>query len=181
MAARTQTQISGKLIIIGILAVGLVAAGASWWFRYVATHRAAQFWGPEGVRLIRDAPTVYLIKLATAEQPHGLVGPTGVAYEISKARGLLHLRNALLEDRSFDWTNLGAKPTGKDTFLGQWELLFLDDGPKAQLNILFTADCRHASVRADDVDPNWTISTEPISGGLCDIFNEFWSAAESSR
>jgi hypothetical protein len=51
---------SGKLVIIGILAVAVASAAASWWFRYAATHRAAQYWGPETARLIRDAPTVEL-------------------------------------------------------------------------------------------------------------------------
>jgi hypothetical protein len=180
MATRTHTQISGKLIIIGILSLALLAAGASWWFRYSATHRAAQFWGPEGARLIRDAPTVYLTKLAAFEQPRGLVGPTGVAYDISKAHGLLHLRNALLEDRSFDWASLGPKQLPKGKFLGQWELLFYDDKDK-QFNILFTADCRHAAIRADDFDPQWTISTGPIAAGLSEVFDEFWSAANNPK
>ena len=48
-------QLSGKLVIIGIVGVALAGAGAGWWFRYNATHRAAEFWGPQAVRLIRDA------------------------------------------------------------------------------------------------------------------------------
>jgi hypothetical protein len=170
-------QVSGKLVIIGIVGLALAAAGASWWFRYSATHRAAQFWGPEGARLIRDAPTVYLVKLPVSEPPHSLVGPVGVAYNISKARGLLHLRNALLEDRSFDWTRLGTGKTSNGNFLGQWELLFCDDKSAERFNILFTADCRCAAIRAEDFDPQWTISTEPIAAGLHTIFDEFWSDA----
>ena len=45
--------VSGKLIILGILAVALLAAGISWVFRYNATHHAAGFWGSKAARLIR--------------------------------------------------------------------------------------------------------------------------------
>jgi hypothetical protein len=179
MKTRSQTQVSGKLIIISIVAVALVAAGGSWWFRYSATHRAAQYWGPEGARLIRDAPTVYLIKRPYREEPRGLVGPVGVEFDISNARGLLHLRNALLEDRSFDWTSLGPAKRTPGNFLGQWELKFIDDGTPEQFNILFTADCRRAAVREEDFDA-WTISTEPIAAGLCKVFDEFWPDAARS-
>jgi hypothetical protein len=51
---------SGKLLIFGILTVAVLLAGASWWFRYIATHRAARFWGPEAVRLIRDARRTFV-------------------------------------------------------------------------------------------------------------------------
>ena len=51
-------RISGKLLILGILTLAALLAGAGWWFRYKATHQAARFWGPQAVRLIRDAPRV---------------------------------------------------------------------------------------------------------------------------
>src|SRR5688572_9136529 len=52
------SKASGKLVIVFILAAAFAAAGASWWFRFNATHRAAEFWGPDVARLIRDAPQV---------------------------------------------------------------------------------------------------------------------------
>src|SRR4051794_4880249 len=61
------STISGKLLIIGILVLALVAAAASWWFRHNATHRAAKFWGPEAAILIRDAPNVELLVLQPAD------------------------------------------------------------------------------------------------------------------
>ena len=59
---------SGKRLILGVVAACLVAAIASWWFRYAATHRAAQFWGSQAVALIRDAPHVTLRSDATVDR-----------------------------------------------------------------------------------------------------------------
>src|SRR5262245_471220 len=90
-----QSGTSGKLVILGVVAIATVAAAASWWFRYKATHRAAEFWGSEDARLIRDAPIVEMYEPAR---------------DISAARGLVHLRNALLEDRSFQWPSKPVSP-----------------------------------------------------------------------
>src|SRR5438270_10988443 len=91
------TYVSGKLVIIGVVTVSLIGAVASWLFRYNATHRAAKFWGPEAAVLIRDAPHVTVKRRPL----------TGNFFanevDVSHARGLVHLRNALLEDQDFDW------------------------------------------------------------------------------
>src|SRR4051812_15803668 len=86
---------SGKLLIVGILTVAIAAAAASWWFRYSATHRAAQFWGPETARLIRDASVVEIWRpsnpiISTSAAP--LVESSDL-HDVSSARGLVHLRN----------------------------------------------------------------------------------------
>src|SRR5262245_15088624 len=111
---------SGKLLIIGMFVVAIAAAAASWWFRYEATHKAAQFWGPTAVILIRDAPNVELLELQPANEANSPQWPPDLAAasqitighktwtirsrrDISSAPGLTHLRNALLEDRSFNW------------------------------------------------------------------------------
>src|SRR4051812_40334878 len=64
-APQTEPNASGKWVILGILAVGFTAAGASWWFRYNATHHAATFWG-RNAWLIRDADRVELLELHAA-------------------------------------------------------------------------------------------------------------------
>src|SRR5437762_2962231 len=96
-------QISGKLLILAMLLVALMAASASWWFRYSATHHTAQFWGPEAARLIRDAPKVTLRSYDPAVGADA-DSSNSSARDISNARGLIHLRNALLEDSSYDWS-----------------------------------------------------------------------------
>jgi hypothetical protein len=110
--------VSGKLVILTIAAVALGAAAFSWWYRYTSTRRAAAFWGPAAVALIRDAPSVHWIKVEPLrdmsqhvhhpggvfpEDYHLLSGIWHVTErrDVSKAPGLTHLRNALLMDRSF--------------------------------------------------------------------------------
>jgi hypothetical protein len=171
--------ISGKLIILGILAVALVAAGTSWVFRYYATHRAARFWERETAVLIRDAPKVTLFKMPSPEliryaQDDALrASLEDSAYDISKARGLVHLRNALLDDRSYNWLpeseQLWAVPDDH-----HWMLCFHDRDSHKTAVILFSKDCRFAthSVPRFLGREAKRASTAPISRGLVEVFTE---------
>jgi hypothetical protein len=151
-------EISGKYVILAVLAVAITGAAASWFFRYNATHRAAEFWGSQPARLIRDAPRVALIRWFVASPPK--------TRDISKAPGMTHLRNALLEDRSFNWD----EPVDAAPKAGGWKLTFSDPSRGEQFTIRFTTDCRGA---VDDLNPmRRLISTEPISRGLCEVFDE---------
>src|SRR4051812_21733385 len=76
---------SGKLLIVGILAVSIAAAAMSWWFRYNATHRAATFWGPGLAVLIRDAPQVTL-RIMPSDAADGLANNTDV-FQASSVSG----------------------------------------------------------------------------------------------
>jgi hypothetical protein len=152
--------ISGKLVILSILAVALVAAGTSWVFRYYTTHQAADFWGPTGSRLIRDAPRVSLSRIYLGSAP--------TTRDISKAPGITHLRNALLEDRSFGWRQtFDAAPKHFS-----WQLSFSDPAGGQQLTILFTSNCNGAMLSGTGRTQR-TVSTEPISKGLCEVFTEY--------
>ncbi len=102
------SHISGKLVILGILAVAITGAAVSWYFRYNATHRAAKFWGPAAAALIRDAPEVTLLQKPFASVAALAGDPAAVqasidksAINISHAHGLVHLRNALLTGSQF--------------------------------------------------------------------------------
>jgi hypothetical protein len=157
---------SGKLVILGILAVALASAAASWWFRYAATHRAAEFWGPQSARLIRDAPRVSLMRLFLSTAPK--------TRDISNAPGITHLRNALLEDRSFEWGQpIDAAPKG-----GGWKLAFSDPASGERFTIRFTSDCRGAV--GEDGPMRRVVSTEPISKGLCEVFGELLPESEAT-
>src|SRR4051812_30380584 len=102
---RTEPNAAGKWVILGILAVGFTAAGASWWFRYNATHHAATFWG-RNAWLIRDADRVQLLELGAGEKNappmndaitvNGNPVLVAAKQDITQAHGLAHLRNALL-------------------------------------------------------------------------------------
>jgi hypothetical protein len=193
---------SGKLLIIALFIAALAAASASWWFRYQATHRSAQFWGPEAARLIRDAPHVELLALrangparmmlqpaepAKNDSPPPAGSPTShspaeeirlgqatwtidARRDISNAPGLTHLRNALLEDRSFTW---GPFLSDHDE---QWTtaIVFRDGDENQPLTILFLPSFARALVYRPGSDRSQLIGTQPIAAGLAETISD-WS------
>jgi hypothetical protein len=188
---------SGKLLILAMFLVAFVAAGASWWFRYSATHRAAQFWGPEAARLIRDAPQVELLTLRAANRqvlrvdgqpPIAAAEPTdkvrlgSVAWpvdtrrDISAAPGLTHLRSALLEDRSFTW---GPFLSDHDE---QWTtaILFRESARSEPLTILFLPSFQRAHVYRPGSDRSQLVGTQPIAAGLAETITD-WSQLPAAQ
>jgi hypothetical protein len=167
----TGSNFSGKFLIIGILTVAFLAAGTSWWFRYSATHRAAMFWGPAAA-VVRDARVV---ELWLPANPHENVRSASLfvnnsdLHDISSAHGLVHLRNALLEDHSFDW------PPVKITPDVEWTqgLQFLD-GSTGVL-VLFSSDFKF--VRTPNSEE--MLSCEPMADGLREMFAEFTAASST--
>jgi hypothetical protein len=165
----TSSNFSGKLLIIGILTIAFLAAGTSWWFRFSATHRVATFWGPAAV-VIRDARVV---ELWLPANPHEIVRSASLSvnnsdlHDISSAHGLVHLRNALLEDHSFNWPPIEVTPDV------QWTqgLRFLD-GSTGVL-VMFSRDFKF--VRA--ANGHEMLSCEPMADGLREMFAEFSAAA----
>jgi hypothetical protein len=168
---------SGKLLILGLLSVSLVVAGASWVFRLEATRRAAQFWGPEAATLIRDAPQVFAFRAREGNDSGAAIAwgeslrrydlEVAAWQDVSQVGGLSHLRNALLEDRSFRWDQ--AEPnSAKDWDYG---LCFRDSAEDRQCLVLFR-DSFHSAGKLGDgaVD---VIDTTPIAGGLATIYVDF--------
>jgi hypothetical protein len=129
------TEKSGKPLIIGVLVLGLAAAAAAWWFRYSTTHKAVEFWGSQAAVLIRDAPRVTLRSDAASTDAEGTAEPD-VARDISQAKGLLHLRNAFLEDRNYDWTAKGPA----DTNWGKSLVFERSEGAEPRVVVLFSPD-----------------------------------------
>jgi hypothetical protein len=172
-------KVSGKLVIVSIMTVALAAAGASWWFRYTATHRAAKFWGPGVARLIRDAPKVKLLRLGSPNTI-GLHSSAIAQYvetadylDVSKGRGLVHLRNALLEDRSYDWP---AQPKKQHSFWS-WALRFGDDATDESATILIGADCDNVTNLTGD----HMLSSRPILDALHKMFAHLEHDAQQAR
>jgi hypothetical protein len=158
---------SGKLLILGVFAIALAAAAASWWFRYNATHQAAKFWGPEAVRLIRDAPRVTLRSDDREDLPR----------DISQAHGLTHLRAALLEDRSYDWAAAGPADTSWSSSL----VFEVSAGAEPRVVILFSPDFNWAGNGSEGDPASHAVSTNPIAKGLAKFFTEEAGAAPAER
>jgi hypothetical protein len=169
---------SGKFVIIAIVAVAVAAAGASWWFRYSATNRAAEYWDPIVARLIRDAPVVELYKYdrlpnAAFLSEHESYLDVGAGRDISHAPGLVHLRSALLEDRSFSWP-----PEDMKSVSWGWVLVFRESPRGLAVMLHFTSDWSYVA------GPNHQrmLSCRPIAAGLAKFVNELPPpAAENAR
>jgi len=175
---------SGKLLIAAMVGAGILAAAASWWFRYVATHQADQFWGPQAATLIRDAPRVELLTLqrdAGDASPGELKTVAGTPWritgciDISHAPGLTHLRNALLEDRSFRWPSHSVPADASWT-----HGLRFRDGPAPLLVVLFSSDFGLATASLANSTASQTVSCEPIAPGLRQVFDEWAEPVPSS-
>lgn len=108
-------QISGKWVIGFIFGAALAMAIFAWSFQYLRGRRVLALYGAEAARLIRvDAARVELLRL---ERPaRGMVldnaellqieGETLLisdSINITRARGLIHARQALIEDSSYSW------------------------------------------------------------------------------
>ena len=169
-------QNSGKLLILGILTVALLLAGTAWWFRYQTTHRAANFWGPQAVHLIRDAPVVELcqFKLVEPKEPHysALQPRFTDCRNISALPGITHLRNALLEDRSFRWPASPIRPGIE----WKWVIIFRDESNGKEIDLYFSSDWTFVRGVDDTV-----LSAQPIADGLATMLDELVREPANSR
>jgi hypothetical protein len=149
----------GKFVVIGIIGLILVIAGGAWLYRYNLTHRAVRFWGPEATSLIRDASTVTLFEhpIATPRtlESQGILNSGASAAEtaaavqkhfsesaidVSNARGLVHLRNALLEDANYIWPAGSDVTSNPAEVINYWWLSFHDPNTGKTVTLWFTKD-----------------------------------------
>ena len=180
--------VSGKLVITVIVAVALLGAGFSWWSRYTATRRTAQFWGSQNVLLIRDAKNVQLISVGPmgpdhvhnagdtfADHYHIIDGLVRVIdrRDVSQSPGLINLRDGLLLDRSYE-AHSGVLASANDW---QYGLEFRDSLTSPPLVILFSADCRRLLRHPPTIGPGVATLAPNFAEGLKKVFTE-WQAAK---
>jgi hypothetical protein len=112
----------GRRAVAGILLIGLVAAAFGWWWNVQRGKRCMAFWGTAAAQRIRLGPQVTVAQLMPADAAAEYAGKPGHVLvlgtewqlvnekDISKAPGLIHARNSLLEDASFAWEKNPADP-----------------------------------------------------------------------
>jgi hypothetical protein len=83
---------AGKLLIVGMFAVGLVAASAAWWHRLKQSDDALAFWTPAGVATISRGSVTGVAHLAGSEPSER---------ELDGTPGLPNMRHTLLQDLTF--------------------------------------------------------------------------------
>jgi len=91
----------GTAIVIGLLLLGLAAAGTGIWYQRGQTRRCLDLYGADAARHITAAPRVELVRLV----PAGAAGRLAAIdrRDITSAKGLVHLRRGLVEDANFLW------------------------------------------------------------------------------
>jgi hypothetical protein len=105
--AARPTSGRGTAIVIGLLLLGLVAAGTGIWYQRGQTRRCLDLYGAEAARHITAAPRVELVRLVSA----GAAGRLAAVdrRDITSAKGLVHLRRGLVEDANFLWPSAATE------------------------------------------------------------------------
>jgi hypothetical protein len=162
---------SGKLVLLGMLLIGVGLAGFAVWHRYANTRQALAFWGPQAAELISTADGAELLVLEPQGESSGTDEPAiehagrpftiRRQYDLSKVRGLAHLRAALVEDSSFDWS--GAQACDPRWTHG---LRFFENGHETV--VLLDLECG----RATSAESDEGVSIEPIAAGLKEFIEE---------
>ena len=126
-APQTGRIARGSLLVLGIFGVALGLGGYAWWHAFERGKLSLRLWGSDGAVLIRYATRVELLEWPeTLDTLDGLTLPVAAIAEddISRVRGLVHARHALVEDASYDWDR------AQDDCRNAWSfaLRFEDDG-----------------------------------------------------
>ena len=145
---RTLNQ--GKLVIVFIFGLSAVMGGYAWWHHFTQGKRCVELWGAESGELIRYAPQVEVLQLASDDsvaaesiqiQDESL--KIAERRDITNTPGLVHARQALIEDASFLWN---ADLQGPSNW--QYLLRFTDDNQQVTVAI----DCDQGRVRLVGTD-----------------------------
>ena len=104
----------GKLAVLAMFALAIVAAGFAWWWNYQRGQKCLAFYGADAALLIRTGEDVVLLELVPDRPDYTpkSVDTLKVGQEtyrlyrattISKAKGLIHARTSLVDDASYFW------------------------------------------------------------------------------
>lgn len=153
-----------QMAVILILVVAVVAASFAWWYRQSQGRRSLKFWGSSQAMLIRFARNVELLELARSEN-HGdglTIGSQLWQIEsrrdITEARGLVHARQAFIEDASFDWAISNRAPY-------HWDHALVFSGENGHVTVAIDLTGEQICV----VESNRTACVTPIVAGLKDF------------
>jgi hypothetical protein len=163
---------SGTKLVILLVGLALIAGATSWWYRYESAHQATTYWGNEAARLIAQPAEVEAFDLsllgAESALPKGAeVLDLGRKYQageprtLTNARGMVHLRNALMSDRSYEW-GTAVDPVEVDW---RWCLRFFESS--GEVRIVLSADLATLGrVVAGGVPPVKALSCRPLTESL---------------
>lgn len=137
----------GKLAVLLMLTVAVAAAGFAWWWNVERTKRSLALYGSEGAWLVRNGQLVEILKLASdkagelsgddaADDASLAVGnlrfKVVARYDVSRVKGLIHARAALVDDPSYEWE---TPPQGVRGDANPWLVRFADERGEIYLAI----------------------------------------------
>jgi hypothetical protein len=114
-------------LVLGLVVLGAGLASFAIWFQWQQTRRCLDFYGSAVARRIQVAPRVELWEPrggAGFDGADGEGGPrpeTAQRFDVSQARGLVHLRRGLVEDANFDWDSRHASGGAWDAALAFYD------------------------------------------------------------
>ena len=171
-------KLSGKVVILGIFGVALAGAVATIWFQYNARKRSREFWGPENALVIGRAATVELCRLQAratkeADDPKQIsIGGTrfdlSETKDISKAKGLVHVRDALIRDSAFDWDRQRGECQA------DWQYVFRFSGDDGTVQVALDTHCQRLKLLPDGKD----VSVSPMYRGLKELIDREMDAGK---
>lgn len=158
-------SVSGRVVVGGMLLAAVVAASVTLWHHWSQGNRAVAYWGTSQAVEIRYAPQVELLTLAPGTLPDQLEavpaeGPatTTPGRDISAVAGLVHFRQALIQDASFGAAVSVAKANP------QWEYAVQFKNPEKGTRTVVLIDVQGALVGALGRDE--ALDARPIGAGL---------------
>lgn len=173
----------GKYAIILIALLGIGAVLISQWYYYSIQSRALRMWGKTSAKLIATSPLAYAKVVQTGEQPvidgeieHLILGGKkeklvfSPAKEISTAPGFSHLRQALVNNSGFDWSD------PKSDCVPQWQYALEFSDGEDSATLLIAPNCRRIRLLDKD-DAEATLQPLVISG-LESFFLDHFPAVE---
>lgn len=170
-------QRSGTKLVLGLACLALVAGVASWSYQYGATHQSTRFWGNEASSLIARPSEVefYRLELADSAEDSGetdrlslKLGKPYVGIQtrvLTKERGMVHCRHALMTDRNYEWTSQ-PEPNEVDW---RWGMRFHDGQTVAM--VVLAKDLATIGLVDQSRSPQVrTLSCQPMAETLRDYF-----------
>jgi hypothetical protein len=111
----------GSRLVLGILALAVGLASFAIWFQWRQTRRCLAFFGPDVAAAIQASPRVEAWRVGPHDSPGRLLARSRA--DLSRSRGLVHLRHGLVEDANYDWS---APPPPRPTAAWDVALAFFD-------------------------------------------------------
>ena len=160
-------QRSGKRLVLALGLVALVSGGLSWWYHYAASHRATEFWGSELASLIARPSQVEVVRVENLDEsalPQLFAGNRSI--NLTHARGMVHLRHALMSDRNFLWD----QQVTPQEIPWQWCLRFTSGSGQGM--VLLSADLAFVAKYQDARSRIQAVSCQPMAESLHYYFRD---------